>query len=107
MTIQNRSSEITIQDICSEKLSTDLVVAIKKGLISTLKHLPSLLLWDTAGHTFFQKITESSSYYGTRADQEIMVSNMSRLCDMIGDDGILLELGSGYEVIFISVCVEL
>lgn len=99
MTIQNPNSEITIEDICSEKTSTDLVVAIKEGLLSTPKQLPSLLLWDTSGHQFFQKITESPSYYGTRADREIMVSNMSRLCDMLGNDGILLELGSGYEAI--------
>lgn len=90
--------KFTIQYIRRENPTADLYTAIKLGLTSTPKQLPSLLLWDAEGHQKFESITKSQSYYGTRADQDIMIENMNQLCDMIGDDGILLELGSGYVV---------
>jgi L-histidine N-alpha-methyltransferase len=84
-----------LQDIRSGTAPVDLYTAIKTGLTSTPKQLPSLLLWDADGHKLFESITKSESYYGTRADQDVMVEHMNQLCDMIGDDGILLELGCG------------
>jgi hypothetical protein len=98
MTIPAPQTKVTLQDIRPVIPTEDLYMAIKCGLTSTPKQLPSLLLWDAEGHKLFQGVTNSRSYYGTRADQDIMVENLNQLCDMIGDDGILLELGSGYVV---------
>jgi uncharacterized SAM-dependent methyltransferase len=89
-------TRFTLQYIRPATPPEDLYTAIKSGLTATPKQLPSLLLWDADGHKLFERITKSTSYYGTRADQDIMVEHMDRLCDMIGEDGILLELGSGY-----------
>lgn len=68
---------------------------IGESLTSSPKSLPSLLLWDERGHQLFEAITKSKDYYGTAADKEILFGNIESVCDMIGDGGYLLELGSG------------
>jgi uncharacterized SAM-dependent methyltransferase len=98
MTVPEPQNRYTLQDIRPVTPPEDLYRAIKSGLTATPKQLPSLLLWDADGHKLFERITKSTSYYGTRADQDIMVEHMDQLCDMLGEDGILLELGSGYVV---------
>ena len=87
---------ISITDIRRSNQTEDLIADIQQGLASQPRTLPSLLLWDAEGHKAFKRITQGHSYYGTHADRDIMTQNVTRLCEMIGYDGILLELGSGY-----------
>jgi uncharacterized SAM-dependent methyltransferase len=85
----------SITEIGSPLRREDLAASIEEGLTSVPKQFPSLLLWDQQGHQLFEAITTSKDYYGTTADKEIMADNLKAICDMVGDNGILIELGSG------------
>lgn len=95
MAIPGAKKNYDITEIRNPFQKDDLRKRISKGLAATPKSLPSLLLWDERGHQLFEAITKSKDYYGTTADKEILVENLELVCDMIADDGILIELGSG------------
>ncbi|KAK8071385.1 hypothetical protein PG997_011588 [Apiospora hydei] len=75
-----------------ERLLRSLVV---DGLNAEPKILPSVLLWDDAGHELFRKITKSQFYCGPQADSEIMKGRLREIREYLGDDGVLVELGAG------------
>lgn len=95
MAIQSVKRDYFITELGNPFQRDGLRKRISEGLISTPKTLPNILLWDERGHQLFEAITKSEDYYGTNADKEILVENLQSLCDMIADDGILIELGSG------------
>ncbi|KAH9909497.1 hypothetical protein F4778DRAFT_788852 [Xylariomycetidae sp. FL2044] len=66
------------------------------GLTAVLpKTLPHVLLWDDVGHELFQKITNAEYYHGPEADREIMRARVDEICELLGDDGVLVELAAG------------
>ncbi|KAK8140404.1 FAD dependent oxidoreductase [Apiospora sp. TS-2023a] len=75
-----------------ERLLRSLVV---DGLTAEPKTLPSVLLWDDSGHELFREITKSQFYCGPQADSEIVNGRLREICDYLGDDGVLVELGAG------------
>lgn len=95
MVISSARKDYNITDLGNPFQTDELRERISESLTSTPKCLPSLLLWDERGHQLFEAITKSKDYYGTAADKDILVDNLKSVCDMIGDDGILIELGSG------------
>ncbi|PSN61239.1 hypothetical protein BS50DRAFT_681043 [Corynespora cassiicola Philippines] len=84
-------------DILSEEQFQEqqLRSAIFAGLNSVPKTLPSILLWDDAGHDLFKQITKSPSYCGPQADHDIMKDKIDKICQFLGNDGVLIELGAG------------
>ena len=85
-----------IADIRRGVRQEDLFTATVRGLRSTPKWLPSLLLWDEKGLQLFETITKSPYYYGTKAECEILQSRVDEIVRSVGNDGILIDLGSGY-----------
>lgn len=92
--------DILTNDLIQEQ---ELRSAIISGLNATPKTLPNILLWDDAGHELFKQITKSRSYYGPQADREIIQDRVDEICRSLGDDGVLIELGAGYEFSFTSL----
>jgi dimethylhistidine N-methyltransferase len=68
---------------------------IIRGLIAPQKILPSKLFYDEAGSKLFDKITELPEYYLTRTEQAIMDESVADICARIGENALLVELGSG------------
>ncbi|KAI1749317.1 hypothetical protein F4782DRAFT_312456 [Xylaria castorea] len=69
--------------------------SIVDGLNTVPETLPTVLLWDDAGHELFKQLTKSKSYHGPQADYEIMRDRVDEICEYLGDDGVLVELGAG------------
>ncbi|KAK1242903.1 LOW QUALITY PROTEIN: hypothetical protein MKX08_005715 [Trichoderma sp. CBMAI-0020] len=68
---------------------------ISQGLKSSPRSLPSLLLWDSVGLDLYEKITESPEYYLTRVEADVIRNNVDAIVQLIGANGVILELGSG------------
>jgi len=62
------------------------------------KSLPSKLFYDEKGSQLFDDICELEEYYPTRTEIKIMRDNIEEIASYIGDDCLLVELGSGSSV---------
>jgi dimethylhistidine N-methyltransferase len=78
--------EVTQKDIKEE---------IIEGLSSEQKRLPTKLFYDEKGSALFDKICELPEYYPTRTEMKIMRDNIDSIMEAIGDETMLIELGSG------------
>ncbi|NIT13907.1 MAG: L-histidine N(alpha)-methyltransferase [Candidatus Dadabacteria bacterium] len=65
------------------------------GLHKDQKELPCKLFYDKKGSELFDKITELAEYYPTRTEIEIIKSNIEDISSCIGENALLVELGSG------------
>ncbi len=65
------------------------------GLSKPQKELPSKLFYDKKGSFLFDEICELDEYYLTRTETSIMTDNIEDICSVLGDDCLLIELGSG------------
>ena len=68
---------------------------IVAGLNKAQKELPSKLFYDKKGSTLFDEICELEEYYLTRTETSIMTENIEDICSVLGEDCLLIELGSG------------
>lgn len=68
---------------------------IIKGLGETPKRLPTKLFYDEMGSQLFDQICELDEYYPTRTELKILEENIDEIVASIGEEGMLLELGSG------------
>ena len=68
------------------------------GLSKAQKSLPSKLYYDEKGSKLFDKICELDEYYLTRTETKIMNDNIEEMASHIGDECVLVELGSGSSV---------
>jgi len=68
------------------------------GLSIPQKSLPSKLFYDEKGSKLFDEICELEEYYPTRTEIKIMNDNIEEIASFIGDDCLLVELGSGSSV---------
>ena len=68
---------------------------IVSGLIQNPKRLPTKLLYDEKGSQLFDRICELKEYYPTRTELKILEDNINEIVDSIGEESLLLELGSG------------
>jgi len=83
-----------IQDILHNETLDDVI----NGLSKPQKSLPSKLFYDERGSQLFDEICELEEYYPTRTEIKIMSDNIEEIASYIGDDCLLVELGSGSSV---------
>jgi dimethylhistidine N-methyltransferase len=65
------------------------------GLQTQPKALSPKFFYDKKGSVLFDKITELPEYYPTRAELDILQTHCDEMADLLGDDCLLVELGSG------------
>jgi dimethylhistidine N-methyltransferase len=65
------------------------------GLLDTPKQLPSRLFYDTQGAQLFEKITRLDEYYLTRTERSILTTYASDIANVVGQNSIVIEYGSG------------
>lgn len=68
---------------------------ILESLSETPKRLPTKLFYDEKGSLLFDQICELDEYYPTRTELKILEDNIDEIVDSIGEESLLLELGSG------------
>jgi len=76
----------------------DIVDEIIDGLKKSPKRLPTKLFYDEKGSQLFDKICELDEYYPTRTELKILDDNIDDITSYFGDNGVLVELGSGSSV---------
>ncbi len=90
--------------ICTEQRLTaidlhpatgDLRAEVLDGLLAQPKTLPPKLFYDPQGSQLFEQITELPEYYPTRTEIGILERHAAEMAGLIGDDGVLIEYGSG------------
>jgi L-histidine N-alpha-methyltransferase len=67
---------------------------VREGLSCPFKELPPKYFYDERGSELFERITELSEYYPTRAERSILDAHAAEIVEAAGA-GILIELGSG------------
>jgi L-histidine N-alpha-methyltransferase len=72
-----------------------LVEDVLRGLRSTPKRLSPTYLYDERGSQLFDEICELPEYYPTRTETAILAANAADIASCIGDNALLVELGSG------------
>ena len=68
------------------------------GLNYPQKSLPSKLFYDEKGSQLFDEICDLEEYYPTRTEIKIMGDNIEEIASYIGEECLLVELGSGSSV---------
>lgn len=81
-----------------ETAQDELMEEVLSGLSLPVKILPSKLFYDKRGSELFDEITELDEYYPTRTEIRIMEDNIDEMSALIGNDALLVELGSGSSV---------
>jgi len=79
-------------------LHNETLYEVINGLSKPQKSLPSKLFYDEKGSQLFDDICELEEYYPTRTEIKIMRDNIEEIASYIGDDCLLVELGSGSSV---------
>ena len=91
-TIEERFTLITSDDeIFINNFSDD----VKTGLTSEPKYLPFVYFYDHIGSQLFEKICELPEYYLTRAEKNILETNVNDIVSQFPEETALVELGSG------------
>lgn len=72
-----------------------LVEDVLSGLQSTPKRLAPIYFYDERGSQLFDEICELPEYYITRTETAILERHAAQIADCIGENALLLELGSG------------
>ncbi|MGD8674009.1 MAG: L-histidine N(alpha)-methyltransferase [Thiogranum sp.] len=73
----------------------DIKAEVLGGLSKRPKHIPPKYFYDQRGSQLFDAITELPEYYPTRTELNILEANGGQIAEFLGDDCLLLELGSG------------
>jgi dimethylhistidine N-methyltransferase len=76
----------------------DILSEVIRGLSKPQKSLPSKLFYNETGSKLFDEICELDEYYPTRTETKIMNDNIEEIASYIGDECVLVELGSGSSV---------
>lgn len=75
--------------------AADLEAEVLQGLNSQPKRLSPKYFYDKRGSQLFDAITELPEYYPTRTELSILQDNGDDIARFLGDECMLLELGSG------------
>ena len=84
--------------------SFNLAESIIKGLTppeGQPKSIPTVVLYDDKGLQIYDQITYLEEYYLVQEEIDILVSDSDRIVDHIPDNSVVVELGSGYDLILI------
>ncbi len=79
----------------SSLLSPSLTATVMRGLTDSVKTLPAVLFYDSAGAMLFEQICDQPEYYPTRTEIDILSRYASDLARQAGDHVALIEYGSG------------
>lgn len=96
------NNNVDIVDIRQNDLEISLVEDIYKGINppeGTMRHIPTVLLYDAKGLKLFEEITYLDEYYLTNAEIEVLTSYARKIVERIPDNAQLVELGSGYVIL--------
>lgn len=105
MDSQNRCNRVSILDIRRDDLSSALLNDIHEMLRPEeggQKRLPTSLLYDAQGLRLFEEITFLEEYYLTNAEIEALENHASDIASLIPGGSQIVELGSGYALIFLE-----
>src|SRR6185437_5674015 len=72
-----------------------LVANVLRGLQSNPKRLAPIYFYDERGSHLFDEICELPEYYITRTETQILEQHAAQIAECIGEDALLVELGSG------------
>ncbi len=75
--------------------SGDMRGEILSVLQKSQKTISSKYFYDERGSLLFDQITHLEEYYLTRAEREIMQHHIGEITDIIGDNSVIIEPGSG------------
>jgi dimethylhistidine N-methyltransferase len=76
----------------------NLINVVVTGFEKPQKQLPCKLFYDKRGSALFDQICELEEYYPTRTEIGLMKENIEDICTYIGNNCLLVELGSGSSV---------
>lgn len=76
----------------------ELIADAHAGLAMQPKRISPKWFYDERGSVLFEKITKLPEYYPTRTESDILVKNVSKLARLVGDNTVLMELGSGASI---------
>ncbi|MEZ5475845.1 MAG: L-histidine N(alpha)-methyltransferase, partial [Steroidobacteraceae bacterium] len=79
----------------AKQTTSSAVSEIVRGLRGTPKQLSPALFYDQRGSRLFDQICELPEYYVTRVETAILREHAPAIARAIGDDALLVELGSG------------
>ncbi|GBD87748.1 histidine-specific methyltransferase EgtD [bacterium BMS3Abin03] len=82
----------------TEAAHAQILSEIIEGLSKKQKSLPSKLFYDENGSRLFDEICELEEYYPTRTELKIMSDNIEEIASYMGDECVLVELGSGSSI---------
>jgi len=68
---------------------------VLQGLTQPVKVLPPKFFYDDFGARLFEQICELPEYYPTRTETAILRQHIGEIADLIGDECLLVEFGSG------------
>ena len=74
---------------------TDQETALRNGLLSRPKYIPSYFIYDTNGSRLYEQICDLPEYYLTRKETEILTARVEEIASFLDSGGAIVELGSG------------
>ena len=72
-----------------------MIKEIVQSLSKAQKELSCKFFYDEYGSSLFEQISELEEYYLTRTEISILNNNIKDISDAVGEDALILELGSG------------
>jgi dimethylhistidine N-methyltransferase len=75
--------------------TNNLLREVLVGLSKSQKSIPPKFLYDKKGSEIFEKICELPEYYPTRAETEILKTYSGEMAEIIGENALVIEPGSG------------
>ena len=88
--MSHKPGTLSIQD-SAEEFRRDVL----NGLAQPQKAIPGKYLWDEVGSGLFDEITETASYYATRAETALLREAAPDLAAFVGEQVCIVEFGSG------------
>ena len=79
------------QDIELDDFSNEILA----GLSKPQKTLPPKFFYDERGSQLFTEITRQPEYYPTRTETKLLSDHAGEISELIGEDFLLIEYGSG------------
>lgn len=76
----------------------NLINEVISGFEEEQKQLPCKLFYDKTGSALFDEICMLDEYYPTRTEIGIMEENIADICSLLGQNCLLVELGSGSSI---------
>ena len=90
-----RHSSLRARHVVRSEADWELVTDVLRGLRSSPKRLSPMYFYDERGSQLFEQICAEPEYYITRTETAILAEHAQQMASAIGEDTLLVELGSG------------